>query len=225
MKSSEMKLRCSACQFYKLITYADGHHAIGCLKASPDGIHAVNIAHMDSCPRSHAKRRYKPVDRSDLFKVLGQIYTKTAATPAHIPLYSMLEKAGGDVAKRRNMIGKTLLKIGLLKIVSDRVPGKRGICRLYQWNLKDFGPVSLALVDMINERMSEYVGDASDERMNRAASLTRLHTHHIAIDEGVTRCELCWMRDTSDCRHRLLAVGIDCKKFNVNTMRYEAPVG
>lgn len=225
MKSSEMKLRCSVCAYYRLITYADGHHAIGCLKASEDGRYPVDIIRLDSCPRTHAVRRYKPVDQGELFKVLGELYTKTAAAPAHIPLYSMLDKAGESVRKRKNIIGKTLVKIGLLQVVDERVPGKRGICYVYKWNLKQFGPPSLDMADMINEKISEYVGDASDERMNRAAVLNTAKTHHIAIDEGVTRCDLCWMRDTNDCRHRLLAVGIDCKKFNVNTMRYEAPVG
>jgi hypothetical protein len=56
MKPTEMKARCAICKHYRLITYAAGNYAIGCMKASKDGEHPVDICKLDRCPREHAKK-------------------------------------------------------------------------------------------------------------------------------------------------------------------------
>ena len=48
----------------------------------------------------------------------------------------------------------------------------------------------------------------------------------LEIDEGVTSCETCWLREFPDCHQKLMAMGLDCKKMNINTIRYgKASVG
>ena len=42
---------------------------------------------------------------------------------------------------------------------------------------------------------------------------------------GVTSCAKCKIKDVQDCRERLLALGLDCKKINVNALPDEITVG
>ena len=226
MKASDMKLRCSVCKYYRLIGYADGHYSIGCMKASADGKSPVDIVNLDVCPRDNGKRRFAPVDENQLLIALGNIYAEVSAHAAYIPLYARIAAAGRDVKRRKILIGKAIIELGILKVISTTIPGKRGVRFTYRWNLKDFGPPSLPMVRQINDKMAELSNNNAMERKNRIASASRPNSHKMLIDDGPTSCDLCWMRDLDDCRRRLLEIGIDCKRYNVNSIRHEeAPMG
>ena len=42
---------------------------------------------------------------------------------------------------------------------------------------------------------------------------------------GVTACSTCRLKDIKDCRAKLIALGYDCKKINVNALDDEVTVG
>lgn len=221
MKTAEMKLRCSVCKYYRLIGYADGHYSIGCMKASADGKSPVDIVGLESCPRDHVKRHFVPVDERQLLSALGSIYAETSAHEAYIPLYSKLGDAGQSVKNRKTLVGKAIMELGILKVISTTIPGKRGLRFTYRWNLKEFGPPSLDMVRHLNDKMAELSDYRTNDRKNREALACHPDSHRMLIDDGPTSCDLCWMRDLHDCRKRLLEIGIDCKRFNVNSIRHE----
>lgn len=226
MKTADMKLRCSVCKYYRLIGYADGHHSIGCMKASEDGIYPVDIVALDRCPRDHVKRHFVPVDEKQLLSALGSIYAEVSVHDAYISLYAKLGEAGRSVKNRKVLVGKAIMELGILKVISTTIPGKRGLRFTYRWNIKDFGPPSLSMVKQINDKMAELSDYNTNNRKKRAASVCQPDSHRMLIDDGPTSCNLCWMRDLHDCRKRLLEIGIDCKRFNVNSIRHEeASVG
>ena len=216
-----MKLRCSVCKYYRLKSYADGHHSIGCMKASKDGIYPVDIVALDACPRQHVKKVFKPVNESQLLSALGSIYADTSASAAYIPLYARLGGGGASVRKRKTLVGKAIIELGILKIVSTVIPGKRGVRFTYRWNLKEFGPPSLDMVAMINNKIAELTEVNTKEKRNRDAVVNIPESHRLLIDKGPTSCEFCWARDLEDCRLRLLSIGLDCKRVNVNSIRHE----
>lgn len=221
MKTADMKLRCSVCKYYRLKSYADGHHSIGCMKASKDGIYPVDIVALDRCPRDHVKRHFVPVDEMQLLSALGGIYAETSANEAYIPLYALLAEAGLSVKNRKSLVGKAIMELGILKVISTTIPGKRGLRFTYRWNMKEFGPPSLDMVKQLNDKMAELSDYKTNDRKIREALACHRDSHRMLIDEGPTSCDLCWMRDLHDCRKRLLEIGIDCKRFNVNSIRHE----
>ena len=221
MEIANMKLRCSLCKYYRVMAYADGHYSIGCMKASADGKWPVDIVTLDSCPRDNVKRRFTPVDESQLLIALGKIYALVSAHDACIPLYKTLESVGQSVKKRKTWIGKAIIELGILKVISTAIPGKGGRKYTYRWNLKEFGPPSLAMVQQINDKIAELSDKNTIDRKNRIASESHQDSHKMLIDDGPTSCDVCWMRDIEGCRQRLLEIGIDCKKYNVNSIRHE----
>lgn len=226
MKTADMKLRCSVCKYYRLIGYSDGHYSIGCMKASVDGEHPVDIIGLERCPRDHVKRHFVPVDEQQLLSALGCIYAETSAHEAYIPLYSVLGAAGQEVKNRKTLVGKAIMELGILKVISTTIPGKRGMRFTYRWDLKEVGPPSLDMVKRINDKMAELSDYRTNHRKNREAATCQAGNHRMLIADGPTSCELCWMRDLHDCRKRLLEIGIDCKRYNINSIRHEeASVG
>ena len=220
MKATEkLKLICSWCKHYRVIVYANGSSAMGCLKASENG-YPVDIKHLDHCPRTHPKRRNIEIERSELLSVLGKIYAECAPHPAHIALYDYLSNAGTTVKKYKTSISQAITSMGIMKVASRGVEGKRGNTRIYRWNLKTFGPPSLELVDKIIMKVCETYEDEKVERLVKSSVKETPKSSTLQIDAGITSCDVCWLKDFPDCREKLMAMGLDCKKMNINTIRY-----
>lgn len=217
--TTKLKLLCSQCKYYRTIVYVDCGCAMGCMKESTNG-YPVDIRHMESCPRTQRNRQKIEVDPSELLIVLGKIYAECAPHPMHLALYQYLSDGGATVKRYRDSIGQALTTMGILKVVSVGVEGKRGNNRVYRWNLKKFGPPSLELVDKVISTMSETIEDDKLERLAKTISSEPPRSRTLEINEGVTSCEMCWLKDVTDCRQKLLVMGLDCKKVNINTIRY-----
>lgn len=220
-----MKLLCSRCKHYRTIVYADGSCAMGCLKASEND-YPIDIRHLDDCPRKKKTKRKAEVQPAELLRVLGKLYAECSPHPVHLSLYQYLSEAGETVRKYKSSIGHVIITLGILKIVSRGVEGKRGNTCVYKWNIKDFGAPSYDLVDKIIQKMSEAIEDDKLERLAKSMSSVTPQSRTLQIDEGVTSCEVCWLKNVPDCHAKLLAMGLDCKKMNINTIRYgESSVG
>lgn len=221
MKLSDMKTKCYLCPDYRAMTYADGHVSIGCVKASDQGLWPVDIVNMDECPRSHKKKRSIAVDRMELLSALGSIYAICCPSPSYIPLHDMLKKAGKTVKAKHNLIAKALKELDILLVISRTAKGQRGVRVTYRWNLASVGPPSLELVDKINKHLSGLLESKKIKELKNRSERNPINARRLLVDEGTTSCLSCWMRDTPDCRKRLLVMGLDCKIVNVNSLRYE----
>lgn len=226
MKPTEMKARCAACKHYRLINYGEDHYGIGCMKATVDGVHPVDIITLERCPRSHTKKRFNPVEAAELMPILGQIYGKTAAADCFLPLHEMLRSGGPTVRRKSQYVGKALVEMGILKVISRSEKGYRGTRCTYRWDVKKYGPPSLDMVDKINSWLQDCNERLSARKYQKAAEVLTRRTEQLLVDKGVTVCEQCWMRDTPDCYARVRAMGLDCKEVNINSIRYaEARLG
>lgn len=217
--TGKLKLLCSRCKYYRTIVYADGTADMGCLKGSEDG-YPVDIWYLDACPRTQRNRRSIEVKPSELLAVLGKLYAECSAHPVHLSLYQYLSEGGQTVRRYKASISHAITTMGIMKVVSRGVDGKRGNNCVYKWNIKDFGPPSLALVDKILKDMSETIEDDKLERLAKSVSNETPQSRTLEIDEGVTSCDTCWLKEFRDCHAKLLAMGLDCKKVNINTIRY-----
>lgn len=217
--TGKLKLLCSQCKYYRTIVYADGGCAMGCTKNSENG-YPIDIRHLESCPRTQRKRRSIELDRSELLSVLGKLYAECAPHPVHLSLYQYLSEGGRTVRRYKASIGHAIMKMGIMKVVSRGVDGKRGNTCIYKWNTESVGPPSLDLVDKIVKMMSETIEDDKLERLAKSMCKEAPKSRTLEIDEGVTSCDVCWLKDFQDCHEKLLAMGLDCKKMNINTIRY-----
>lgn len=221
MRLSDMKNKCYLCKHYRAMTYADGHVSIGCLKASPQGIWPVDIVNMDECPRDHKKKRPVAVSPMELLDALGNIYSKCCPDPEYIPLHDLLKKSGTTVKAKHNLIAKALMEMEILIVTSRTTKGQRGVRVTYRWNLKKVGPPSLEMVDDINKHLGHLASKEKVRLRNDKAEQNPIGIRHLLIDEGTSICSSCWMRETPDCRKRLVMMGVDCKIVNINSLRYE----
>lgn len=225
MKPTEMKARCGLCKHYRLITYGDGGCAIGCMKASHDGIYPVDISKLERCPREHSKKRFNKVESADLLPLLGKIFAMTSASPAVLALHEMLKNAGPSVKRKSQYVGKALVEMGILKVVSRGVKGEKGMRCSYRWNMK-IGAPSLEMVDKINCWLKDCNERVTARKYQVEAQKVPKGSESLVVDKGATLCEQCWMRDTPDCMARVKTMGLDCKKVNINTLRHaEASMG
>lgn len=217
--TGKLKLLCSHCKYYRTIVYADGSASMGCVKDSQTG-YPVDIRNLDACPRTQRKRRSIELEPSELLSVLGKLYAECAPHPVHLSLYQYLSEGGRTVKRYKASIGHALIAMGIMKVVSRGVDGKRGNNCIYRWDVKGFGPPSLELVDKIIKRMSETIEEDKLDRLAKSVSKDAPKSRTLEIDEGVTSCETCWLKEFPDCHEKLMAMGLDCKKMNINTIRY-----
>lgn len=217
--TGKLKLLCSQCKHYRTIVYGDGSAAMGCLKPSNNG-YPVDIRKLDACPRTQRKRRSVELNPSELLAVLGKLYAECSIHPVHISLYQYLSEGGKTVKRYKSAIGHTIVAMGIMTVVSRGVDGKRGNTCIYKWNIDSFGPPSLELVEKIVKRMSETIEDNKIERLAKSVSKDAPKSRTLEVDEGVTSCDVCWLKEFQDCREKLMAMGLDCKKMNINTIRY-----
>ena len=221
----KLKLLCSQCKHYRTIVYADGGCAMGCLKASNND-YPVDIRRIDACPRTQRNRRKIELQPLELLAVLGKLYAECAPHPVHLSLYQYLSEGGPTVRRYTASTGHAIIAMGIMKVVSRGVDGKRGNTCIYKWNIEGFGPPSLDLVDKIVKTMSETIEEDKLERLAKSVAKGSPQSRTLEIDEGVTSCETCWLREFPDCHEKLMAMGLDCKKMNINTIRYgKASVG
>lgn len=225
MKSSVMRNRCIICEYYRLVNYADGSSEIGCIKDSPNG-YPVPIRVMDACPRGHSRKRCHSIDKEALLKVLGKIYAEVAVSPKYLSLYKLISASDRSLAGKRTMIALAIQRLGILKRVGTTVEGMSGRACTYSWS-KSAGPPSYEMVDKIIFETVNISFDMVDKR--RVALKEKTWKPRVPktpkVQKGVTACAKCRLRDVVDCRYKLLALGYDCKRINVNTLSDEVTMG
>lgn len=100
-----------------------------------------------------------PVDRMEMMSLLGLVYAHTAVGFGKVGLRQLIETYGKPtVVPKRNFIIKAFIATELLLY-----EGKQGRARTYKWNLKDYGPPSIALAEML---ISESERLAREKRNN-----------------------------------------------------------
>ena len=179
-----------------MISYPNGDTAIGCAAAGID-YPPTNVEVLPRCPKGRDTKAY--VDRMALLKVLGRIFAETCVSPAKISLVKMFE-VGHSSIRGRHRFPKLLVEEKIVKIVKVS-----GVHRWYKWNTS---APSLEMVDKLCYKISE-TSDVVDE----SSPVTLFQ-----IREGMTDCSTCRCRKLPVCQDIMLALGIDCKKYNINTL-------
>lgn len=217
-----MRAKCRLCEHCRTVSYADGSSNIGCMVPSEDG-YPVDIRFMEACPRGHS-RRCQDINRHDLMQVIGRIYVATSTSPGELSLYKMVEEYP-SLRGKKTLIGKAIMDLGILQRMSNRVPGHRGVYCLYRWNAA--GPPSLEMCDRIILKTEELTFDMVQIRQAKIREGTT-QPRPVKIDRrmiGITPCTKCRLNKVENCRERLLALGYDCKKINVNMLPDEVTMG
>ena len=102
----------------------------------------------------------KEIDRMEMLHILGLIYANTAVGYGRIGLCRFIRKeAKPTIRGKYTFVARAIVKVGLLTY-----KGSQGVDRVYHWNFKDYGPVSLEIADMIiNETRNQVVLHARDK--------------------------------------------------------------
>ncbi|MBQ2371548.1 MAG: hypothetical protein II289_00065 [Bacteroidales bacterium] len=222
MRTIDMRVKCWLCEHCRTVNYADGSSSIGCLVPSKDG-YPVDIRFMEACPRGHS-RRCQDINRQDLMQVIGRIYVLTSASPGELSLYKMVEEMP-SLRGKKTLIGRAIIELGILQRLSNRVPGHRGVYCLYRWNAGS--PPSLEMCDRIIFKTEELTFAMVQSRKERVKDGT-VRPRPVKISKkmiGITPCAKCRLNKVENCRERLLALGYDCKKVNVNMLPDEVTMG
>ena len=105
----------------------------------------------------------KPIDRMEMLHILGVIYGKTGGRFEKVGLRRLIAEYGKPTIRPKvNFIIKALTRSGILL-----VQGERGRGRAYKWNLQRYGPVTLAMADMvIAETARQIIIRAREYRQN-----------------------------------------------------------
>jgi hypothetical protein len=216
-----MRAKCWLCEHCRAVSYADGSSSIGCMVPSEDG-YPVDIRFMEACPRGHS-RRCQDINRHDLMQVIGKIYAATSAAAGALSLIKMIAEYP-SLRGKKTLIGRAIVDLGIIRRVSDKVPGHRGRYCLYRWVA---GPPSIEMCDRITMRTEELTYDMVRQRRVRIDTGTSM-PRTIRISKsmiGVTSCTKCRLSKVENCRERLLSLGYDCKKINVNKLPNEVTMG
>ena len=85
-----------------------------------------------------------PMDKMEMMHLLGLVYARTAVGFGKVGLVELIRKeAKKTIRPKRNFIVKAFVRSGLLE------PAGLGKAQGYKWNLKEFGPPSLLLAEMM----------------------------------------------------------------------------
>lgn len=218
MRPIDMRRRCYKCGSYMSIQYADGSRGMGCLAASDNG-YPVDIRNMEACPNEHRRERCREIDGKELLSFLGRVYARSSARPEYFSLSAMLNEAGESVKRKRTFISAAILEMGILEVT-----GMSGRRHQYRWNMEKWGAPSLAMAEMINEKTHLIAFGMVDKRRARFTDMHDLAP--FTVDRGATQCYACRLKDVPNCRDVMSQIGIDCKSFDINTIRIdEARVG
>ena len=105
----------------------------------------------------------KEIDRMDMMHILGLVYAKTAAGFGRVGLCIFIRKEARPCIKTKyTFVARAMIKSGLL--IPD---GQKGVACRYKWNMKDFGPVSLLIADMMIAETANQIRVAAREKYSR----------------------------------------------------------
>lgn len=121
----------------------------------------------------------KPIDRMDMMHILGLVYAKTAAGFGRVGLCRFIRKEAKPAIQRKyTFVARAMIKSGLLI-----QQGCQGKCVKYRWNMKDFGPVSLLIADMmIAETENQIKIAAREKHANRKLRMNKTEEHDTSIN-------------------------------------------
>ena len=107
--------------------------------------------------------RENPMDRLEVYSLLGAIYIKTCIRFERFSLSNLVEDKtkGKGIHGNKSYICSVLVKSGLLL-----TEGVTNMTR-YKWNKEKFGPVSLKTADMFIEQVCEFKRDKGREYQRR----------------------------------------------------------
>lgn len=110
----------------------------------------------------------KEIDRMEMMHILGLVYAKTAAGFGRVGLCRFVRKEGkATIVGKYTFVARAMIKSGLL--IPD---GQKGVACRYRWNMKDFGPVSLLIADMMIAETANQIRIAAREKYaNRKAKM------------------------------------------------------
>lgn len=110
----------------------------------------------------------KDIDRMEMMHILGLVYAKTAAGFGRVGLCRFVRKEGkATIVGKYTFVARAMIKSGLL--IPD---GQKGVACRYRWNMKDFGPVSLLIADMMIAETANQIRIAAREKYaNRKAKM------------------------------------------------------
>lgn len=110
----------------------------------------------------------KEIDRMEMMHILGLVYAKTAAGFGRVGLCRFVRKEGkATIVGKYTFVARAMIKSGLL--IPD---GQKGVACRYRWNMKDFGPVSLLIADMLIAETANQIRIAAREKYaNRKARM------------------------------------------------------
>ncbi len=102
----------------------------------------------------------KEIDRKEVLTLLGRMYALTATGKGRIGLCRYIKKEGGPtIVGKYTFMARAMLRIRLM----THVDGK-GVATLYRWNLKEYGPPSIPLADMLIAETAEQIRISAKER-------------------------------------------------------------
>lgn len=102
----------------------------------------------------------KEIDRREMLMILGKIYAITGGRYGRIGLCRYIRKEGGpSITGKYTFMARAMLRIRLI----THVDGK-GVATLYRWNLKEYGPPSIPLADMLIAETAEEIRIAAKAR-------------------------------------------------------------
>lgn len=110
----------------------------------------------------------KEIDIMEMMHILGLVYAKTAAGFGRVGLCRFVRKEGkATIVGKYTFVARAMIKSGLL--IPD---GQKGVACRYRWNMRDFGPVSLLIADMMIAETANQIRIAAREKYaNRKARI------------------------------------------------------
>ena len=196
MKIEDARALCYKCSCFRLITYPDGDTGIGCYAAGID-YPPVNVLTLERCPKGRGAS--DNVNKMDLLKILGKIFAETCVAPAKISLTKMFKDAHPS-NRGRDKWPKVLIKEKVVKVVRTS-----GVHHWYKWNTS---APSLDMVDALCFKLQE----------SREVEAKFQPLQLFQIRNGMTDCSTCRCRKLPECQDIMLKLGLDCKRFDLNTM-------
>lgn len=114
-------------------------------------------------------REKKPIDKMEMMHMLGIIYAQTAVGYGKVGLQTLMEKYAKPSVKTKNrIITKAILESGLL------FREGYGHTQAYKWNLKEYGPPSLLIAEMLIT-LAEHIARRDKREWRRKHDNSRVH--------------------------------------------------
>ena len=102
----------------------------------------------------------KDIDRKEVLTLLGRMYALTATGKGRIGLTRYIQREGGPtIVGKYTFMARAMLRIGLLQWVEGK-----GTAMLYRRNMKQYGPPSIPLADMLIAETAEEIRIAAKAR-------------------------------------------------------------